>query len=211
MPRRLKARLFAILISTILPVVSHAATIEFLALGTYTTPRGTNRFDDARLKVDSKAGFGAGANIFWTPRLSTEITASITRPSANARIGAGAQSDFGTLRMLPVTGTAQFHFAPMSRIDPYIGAGAAYVMFDDLRSTTLASIGVDRIALRDKTAFVANAGVSFGLTDRAGLVLDAKYLPLETSATALSGGTDIDRLDIRVNPLVFSTGLRLRF
>ena len=193
------------------PARSPAATFEILGFGTYINPHANNRYGDPRLDVGSKTAFGGGINIGWTRQISTEVTVSETRPSTKARVGTAPSADFGQMRMVPITGTLQFHFLPGTRFDPYVGAGAARVLFRDLRSATLAGIGVDRIQLRDKNTFLANAGLTLGLTDRFGVFVDAKYLPLKTSAVALSGTTAIDRLDLRVNPFLFSTGLRLRF
>ena len=49
--------------------------------------------------------------------------------------------------MTPLTGVLQWHFAPAGFIDPYIGAGAAYVLFDNVNG--YGNLGVDKINFKD--------------------------------------------------------------
>lgn len=55
-------------------------------------------------------------------------------PEATLTFAAPAPDQFvlGDLQMIPITGIVQYHFNPEGRFDFHIGAGVAYVLFDEL-------------------------------------------------------------------------------
>jgi outer membrane protein W len=166
--------------------------------------------DPGELDFDSTLGYGLAANVFFSDRISVEFAIAridtetrFTRRPAAARPG-------GNLEIMPVTAVLQFHFAPNSLIDPYIGAGAAYVLFDDISASGVSNL--DRIDLDDDVGLAINAGVGIRLGRRFGLTLDGKYVPLEAKARGvIVGGTQTSEARIDVNPIILSAGLSLRF
>ena len=112
--------------------------------------------------------------------------------------------------MIPITGILQFHLAPNGFIDPYIGGGAAYVLFDDIEDIGLDDL--DRIDFKDDVGFVVNAGVGIRLGNRFGIVLDGKYVPIEADATAINlGATEEDDTRVDISPIIISAGLHFAF
>jgi outer membrane protein W len=176
-------------------------------------PTGAGEFDDIDETEfdfdDAATGYGASANIFFGDRISAEFAIANVNAEATARrraIGGGT----GDVDMMPITAVLQFHFAPNAFIDPYIGGGAAYVLFDDFESQGVSNI--DRIDIEDDVGFAVNAGVGFRLGGRFGANIDAKYIPLEANATAVNitnGGAAEGRFD--VSPIIISAGVSLRF
>jgi len=72
--------------------------------------------------------------------------------------------------MMPVTAVLQFHFAPNGRFDPYFGAGAAYVLIDDVDTPDeLNNIDFERLDFDDDVGLALNAGLGIRLTDNPGL------------------------------------------
>jgi outer membrane protein W len=157
---------------------------------------------------DAATGFGAAANVFFGDRISAEFAIANVSAEASARrraVGGGTAD----VDIMPVTAVLQFHFAPNGFIDPYVGAGAAYVLFDDFESQGVSNL--DRIDLQDDVGLAINAGLGFRLGGRFGAVIDAKYIPLEANATAVNvtGPETEGRFDI--SPIIISAGVSLRF
>jgi outer membrane protein len=187
-------------------LTGYAAWVDTSSEGTFN--EDTSNPDD--VNFDGTLGYGIAANIFWGDRISTEF--AIVRVNSDVGFRQRAVANSNTqAELMPITGVLQFHFAPNGRIDPYIGAGAAYVLIDDVDTPEeLNNIDFERLDFKDDVGLALNAGLGIRLTNNFGLTLDAKYVPLESSATAVrtTGSTDV-KFDI--NPVILSAGLSLRF
>jgi outer membrane protein len=114
--------------------------------------------------------------------------------------------------MIPITGVVQWHFIPKGRIDPYIGAGAAYVLFDKLDSANdFGNLNVSSIDFKDDAGLALNAGLGIGLTDHFGITIDGKYVPLKSNARATFVNGSGGETKVDINPAIFSAGLTFRF
>ena len=173
------------------------------------TSEGTfNSSDPTTVNFDGTLGYGIAANVFWTNRISTEFAVARVSPQTTARRRAAGASG-GDIVMMPITAVLQFHLAPNGTLDPYIGAGAAYVLFDDFNANGLN--GVRRIELKDDAGLALNAGLGIRLGSRFGILLDGKYVPLKSSATAVYATGPNTTADIDINPVILSAGLQIRF
>lgn len=205
-------------LATLLLVPSAAAQRSF-DLGAnvvWFDPTGGGTFEDladpAELDIEADVGYGLSANIFFGDRISAEFAVAriesetnVTRRRAVAGSGPG-----GTLTFQPVTAVLQFHFAPNGFIDPYVGAGAAYVLYDFSESQGVHNL--DQIDLDDDVGLAVNAGIGIRLGQRFGINLDAKYVPIESAATAVVVDTNQQRSgQVDVSPIIISAGLQLRF
>jgi outer membrane protein W len=103
----------------------------------------------------------------------------------------------------------QWHFAPNGFIDPYIGGGAAYVLYEfDAQGVT----NLDQIDFDDDVGLAVNAGLGIRMGDHFGIVIDGKYVPVESNATAVVVGTNQERSgQFDISPIIISGGLSLRF
>jgi len=171
-------------------------------------------FDDSEIEFESEVGFGAALNFFLGDRISLELGASIFEPEATLT-SPNPSVPFltrGTLEMIPITGVLQFHFAPESRFDPYIGAGAAYVLFDQLDSTNdIDGVDFEKLDFEDNAGLALNLGANIGFSKNFALNLDAKYVPVDSSAEAVFVIGPNSTAEVAVNPLIVSAGLSLRF
>jgi outer membrane protein W len=200
------------------PLFAQGRSFEITGWYSQVDPQGDPDPDLSNLRdieFDGDSGWGLGVNVFWGSRLSTEFAGYVVSPSV-ATAGANpaiAPFAFGDLEMIPLTATLQFHLLPNSRIDPYVGAGVGYVLFDQVdRASDVTGINVDAIDFDDDFGYVLNGGVSVGLTRNLALNVEAKYMPLESSANVVfAGTTPAQQIDIEVNPMIVSAGLSLRF
>ena len=197
-----------------LPLAAQRRFLDLTGSVVWADPTGNGTFEDlqdpAEIEFEGSVGYGAAANFFLSDRISLEVAASLVSPETQIRrqraVGAGG----GDLEMIPITGILQFHLLPNAAIDPYIGAGAAYVLFEDFETT--GTSGVQNIDFREDVALAVNAGVGIRLGQRFGLLLDAKYVPVESEAEAIVvGGTGRTESRIDVSPILLSAGLQLRF
>ena len=205
--------LLALLIS--LPAVAQDRFFDLTGYYVWADPTGGGEFEDladpAEIDFDASTGYGASVNFFISDRLSIDIGASVISPETTIRRRAiGAPGGNVEIDMVPITGIVQFHLIPNGVIDPYIGGGAAYVLFEDAENIGLGDL--DRIDLKDDVGFVVNAGVGIRLGSRFGIVLDGKYVPIEADATAINlGATEEDDTRVDISPIIISAGLQLRF
>lgn len=168
--------------------------------------------DPADIDIEADIGYGLAANIFFGDRISTEFAISRIEPETNItrRRAVGGSGPGGNLQIMPVTAVLQFHFAPNGAIDPYIGAGAAYVIYDFSESQGVHNL--DQIDFDDDVGLAVNAGLGIRLGPRFGINLDAKYVPIESNGSAVVVGTNQQRSgQFDISPIILSAGLSLRF
>ena len=156
---------------------------------------------DFEVTIDGNTGYGLTLNHFWTDRFSTELAAYSI--DGDLEISENFVSEVaGKVELTVFTGTAQFHFLPASRFDPYVGAGVAHVsgVFDPLEA------GDDDDDFESKIGFVGNAGIAVKLTQHLSLAGDIKYVPYSAAEEDEELAEEID-----IDPTIFSLNLRFRF
>lgn len=151
---------------------------------------------------------GAAANFFVTRLFSVEAAVFFIRTDAGLLVEGAAPFDLGSLDLTPISLGVQLHPLGQSRFDPYIGAGGAYVLADDLFSPDLDLVGFGRIELEDGLTYYANAGIGFQITPGFGIVVDGRWIPFETESRSSVTGVE---QDLDLSSRVLSAGVRLRF
>lgn len=160
----------------------------------------TTEFDDGK-------ALGASANVFMNRYLSVEASVFGIRSDA-ALAFEGTTLNLGKIDLVPVTLGVQLHPFGDSRFDPYVGAGGAYVMADDLNSADLDILGLGRIELENELTYYLNAGIGIQIGSGFGVVIDGRYIPYETSSRSTATGV---AQDLELAPRMLSVGLRLKF
>lgn len=157
---------------------------------------------------ESVFSYGASASMFFTPHFAGEVSVFSLRSDAALLLDGGAPLDLGKLELMPVMVGAQYHILGQSRFDPYIGAGGAYVMAENLFSADLESVSLGTLELENKLTYYLNAGIGIQLTRGLAIVADGRYIAYETASESTVTGVS---QDLELNPMVLSAGLRLRF
>lgn len=200
---------FGMILVLLLAASSAMAQIEMTVYGTRLDVTGENRYKGGvDLKFDDGSGFGAGINYFVTRRFSAELAVFGVRSEGVMRLGEITIADLGSLDLLPISLLAQFHLSPKGRFDPYIGAGVAYVMSDDLASDDLDALEAGTVELEDLASLAINGGLVVRFTDNFGVLLDARYF--DYKPTSFSTGDDT-QVDLEIKPLLLSVGVQFRF
>ena len=196
---------------------------------TDATYGATSSLDAADLYGNSTANLQVGKNTipeldisyYLTKNIAAELILAVgTRHDVSiSGTGGAVAHDLCKVNLLPPTLTAQWHFNPDQTIDPYVGAGGAFVLGLDRKLT--GSVGSTDLPIRiDRSAFggVLQAGFDVNLQDKWLVNFDVKKIWFNTNvkidgtavgALGLAGYQKIDNLDI--NPLVVSVGIGKKF
>jgi outer membrane protein len=216
----MKALKFALAVAvlTAVPVFAQDRAFDVTGFAVWVDPNSEGTFNsdtpNQPLNVDFEGdiGYGLSTNIFWGDHLSTEFGISRVEPEPRFRTRTVNFAGADGVEMMPITAVLQWHFAPNGFIDPYVGAGAAYVLFNDVDSIgDLDDAGINRIEFEDDAGLAVNAGVSFRFSPRLALNVDGKYVPVSSSATATYVTGPASETEIDINPVMFSAGLQFRF
>lgn len=180
------------------------------------TIEGTSDVNPVRFEVDDETGYGAAINFYLSSHFSTEIGVGLFEPNTitteSGDISAVLQN--AEVTIIPITAVLQYHFSPDGAWDFYLGAGGAWVLFDDVEGNVdeIDEDSVRRISFEDDAGLVANLGVNLALTDTILVNIDAKYVPLKSASTVVFGSGEAQPgQDISFNPLIVSVGAILRF
>lgn len=151
-----------------------------------------------RVTVDSKTFPEFDISYFFTPNIAAELI--LTYPQKHdVRLDG---NKIGTLKHLPPTLLAQYHFMPAKSFDPYLGVGINYTSITDVHLLN-DTAGLDHSSV----GYALQAGVDFNLDKNWSINLDVKKLRLRTDLTL--GGVKVSNL--QVDPLLVAVGVGYRF
>ena len=134
---------------------------------------------------------------FVTPNFAAELI--LTYPQKHDVKLDGAK--IGTLKHLPPTLSAQYHFTDFGPIKPYVGAGLNYTVFSSVNLPTGLSIKKDSVGLS------LQAGVDYAIDKKWSVNFDVKKVQLRTDLSNTAGtlGT------IKVDPTLIGAGVGYKF
>ena len=180
------------------------------------TPLGTATLNNVAIPPSYTLGLEAG--LFLTPNIALAISAGVPPlMHIKATVFNFAQAlgtDLvGSVRFGPLMGLLQYHFNQWGNFQPYLGAGAAYVvMFANTSDGFLSNFSVD-----PTWCAVAQAGFDYMLTDFGlpnwGVFADAKkliYLNPNFQGNLLNTNIHIKTLG-KIDPWVVSTGITFKY
>lgn len=122
--------------------------------------------------------------------------------------GAKALAPFGTLAETtygPATLTAQYRPLHRGAFQPYVGAGAAYMIVFSTKDAAFRDVKID-----NDLAPALEAGADIMLSKRFGIFVDAKKAFLRTEARGTFGGAPVVG-QVRLDPWALSAGGTFRF
>ena len=200
-------RLLLVLLLACGAAAASAAEIEIGVHHVATMMNGESAFDGGDLDVRTSRGFAASAEVFWTPRVSTQLAGTFINPVAILNPG---DIDLNTVSLDIYSLTARYHFAPDARFSPFAGGGAAFVSFGNLEERFADDILME---LDPETALVAEAGVRYRFRPRIFFDLSLSYMPLEAETTVVRNNRPGVVLPSRVSfdPVTISAGAAWRF
>ena len=152
-------------------------------------------------------GLGLAINDKWMPEVdityffnkNVAMELILTVPQKQTISASG--TNIGSLKHLPPTLTAQYHFTDLGSFKPYLGAGINYTRLSSVNLP--AGVDVDR----NSVGLALQAGVDIPLSKNLYLNLDVKKLQLKTDVSV--GG--VNQGEFKVNPVLVGVGLGWRF
>lgn len=150
------------------------------------------------LAVNAKLIPEVDISYFFTPNIAAELI--LTYPQKhNVKLNGGV---IGSLRHLPPTLTAQYHFMPNdTAIRPYVGAGINYTNFSSVDLPSGLNVK------RGSWGWALQAGMDIPLNKQWSLNVDVKKVQIRADVT--SAGSTVETL--KVDPLLIGVGLGYRF
>ena len=155
------------------------------------------------LSINSKVIPEVDITYFFTSNIAAELI--LTYPQKQD-IRSGS-TKIGSLKHLPPTLTAQYHFLPEGNIRPYVGAGVNYTLFSSVDFIPAVNAALKPGVDSSSFGFALQAGVDFKLDKNLYLNFDVKKVQIKTDIT--SYGTKVGTF--KVDPLLIGVGLGWRF
>ena len=155
--------------------------------------------DALNLTVNDKVIPELDISYYFTPNFAAELI--LTYPQKhNVRAGA---TQIGTLKHLPPTLLAQYHFTNFGAFKPYVGAGINYTRFSSVKDT----VGIDWDVKRNSWGGALQVGFDYALDKNWSLNFDIKKVYIDTDVSV--GG--VNQGKFKVDPLLVGVGVGYRF
>jgi outer membrane protein W len=206
----------AFTLAVLLAMPLYAADLELGIRHLSMSPRGDGSFDGSELEIVSSRGFGATAEVFWTPRISTQLAATFVNPATFLQpfspfptLVPVPDVDLGTFGIDTYSLTARYHLAPDARFSPFAGAGAALVVFGDLEDR----FGDDiEMTFDRETAVMVEGGLRYRVLPHVFVDAAVSYMPLEATPNHVRNDSNVELPSVvKVDPLTVSVGVAWRF
>ena len=154
------------------------------------------------LSVNNKTFPEVDITYFFSPNFAAELV--LTYPQKHDLRSNGGK--IGTLKHLPPTLLAQYHFTGLGGFRPYVGAGLNYTRFSDVKFDPAVVAALQPSIKKSSTGLALQVGVDVPVGGWL-FNVDVKKVRLETDvfAGATKAGT------FKVDPVLFSVGLGKRF
>jgi outer membrane protein len=149
------------------------------------------------LTVNDKVIPELDISYFFTPNIAAELI--LTYPQKHTLKAGG--TEIGSLKHLPPTLTAQYHFTQLGALKPYLGAGLNYTRFSSVELP--AGVSIDK----NSYGLAVQAGVDYTVAKNVYLNFDVKKVQISTKVS--SGSTELGKF--KVDPLLIGAGVGYRF
>lgn len=155
------------------------------------------------LSINNKWLPEVDVSYFFTPNLAAELI--LTYPQKQTIRSAGA--DIGSLKHLPPTLLAQYHFTNFSGFKPYVGAGINYTRFSSVRFNPAVQASLNPSVDKSSWGGALQVGVDIPLAKNLYLNFDVKKVYISTDVH--SYGAKVGKF--KVDPVLAGVGLGWRF
>lgn len=160
--------------------------------------------------VDSDTQLGLTATYMIDSNWGVELLAAT--PFSHDVKATGALSSVGkiaTVKQLPPTLSAIYHFNTDSAITPYIGVGVNYTIF--FQEDGKGAFADSKVDLDASFGLAAQVGFDFDLGDNLLLNASVRYIDIDTDATISGGTMPTAKVKVDVDPIVYSVLIGYKF
>lgn len=201
------SRLFAaaLAVAALAPVAAQAEgnfEVRVRAVNVDPANKGSNALTDS-ISLNTKVIPEVDFTYYLTPNFAAELILTYPQKHSISLEGSGK---IGSLRHLPPTLTAQYHFLPTGQFRPYVGAGINYT---NITTVSFTAPGTETLNLdRGSFGFALQAGIDIQVAPQVFVNLDIKQVGIETK---LRDGAGADLGTVKVNPTLIGVGVGYRF
>ncbi|MGK3273119.1 OmpW family protein [Comamonas kerstersii] len=162
--------------------------------------------DNLGLSVSNKTIPEIDISYYFTPNFAAELI--LTYPQKHKIYSNGALGDLGqigSLKQLPPTLLAQYHFTNFGAFKPYVGAGINYTRFSSVKFNEVGSSINPRVK-KNSWGGALQVGFDYALDKNWSLNFDVKKVYMDTTVT-----TDVASGKLKVDPVLIGVGVGYRF
>jgi len=156
------------------------------------------------LSINNKWMPELDVSYFFTPNIAAELV--LTYPQKHD-LRANGLGQIGSLKHLPPTLLAQYHFTNFGAFKPYVGAGVNYTRFSSVSFNPAVQAALNPSIKKNSFGGALQIGFDYALDKNWSLNFDVKKVFIETDVS--SAGTKVGTF--KVNPVLVGVGLGYRF
>ena len=156
------------------------------------------------LSINNKWMPEVDVSYFFTPNFAAELV--LTYPQKHD-LRANGLGQIGTLKHLPPTLLAQYHFTNFGAFKPYVGAGINYTRFSSVNFNPAVQAALSPSIKKNSFGGALQIGFDWALDKNWSVNFDVKKVFIETDVSA--AGTKVGTF--KVNPVLVGVGLGYRF
>jgi outer membrane protein len=192
--------------STLLPLAAQAQAtdapwlVRLRAVDFQSANKDSTGLD---LTINDKVIPGVDISYFLTPQIAVELV--LTYPQKQTIRSNG--TDIGSLKHLPPTLTAQYHFTSFGAFKPYVGAGLNYTRFSSVRFDPAVQTALQPSLSKNSVGLVVQVGFDYEFIKNTYFNVDAKKVQIRTDVS--SAGTEVGTFE--VDPWLIGVGIGRRF
>ena len=158
-------------------------------------------------------GLGLAINNKWMPEVdisyffnkNVAVELILTVPQKQTISSNGTA--IGSLKHLPPTLTAQYHFTDLGGFKPYVGAGLNYTRFSSVQFNPAIAVALNPSVDKNSFGWALQAGVDIPLSKNLYLNVDVKKVQIKTDVSSFGAKVG----EFKVSPVLFGVGLGWRF
>lgn len=155
------------------------------------------------LSINDKTIPEVDVSYFFTPNIAAELV--LTYPQKHNLRSDGAK--IGTLKHLPPSLLAQYHFTNMGAFKPYLGAGVNYTRFSNVNFAPAVEAALDPSIKKNSFGPALQIGFDYMLDKHWSINVDVKKVYIKTDVR--SAGTKVGTF--KVDPWLLGVGVGYRF
>lgn len=158
------------------------------------------------LSINNKTIPEFDISYFFTPNFAAELI--LTYPQKHDVRSSALGGKIGTLKHLPPTLLAQYHFTNFGAFKPYVGAGVNYTRFSSVKwRDDVGALGAS--IKKSSWGGALQVGFDYALDKNWSLNFDVKkvYMKTDVSVDALGGKVG----DLKIDPILVGVGVGYRF
>lgn len=155
------------------------------------------------LSVNNKMIPELDISYFFTPNFAAELI--LTYPQKHDVRAGGAE--IGSLKHLPPTLLAQYHFTQLGAFKPYVGAGINYTRFSSVKFDPAVDAALNPSVKKNSFGPALQIGFDYALDKNWSINFDVKKVYIKTDVRSF--GTKVGTF--KVDPVLVGVGLGYRF